>query len=48
VAARLLTGHAGDLAVKKGAAWWFSHQPGRGTGPEGTVLRAVIGSDLAE
>lgn len=48
VAAKLLTGHAGDLAVKKGAAWWFSRKTGQGAGPEATVLRAVIGPDFAE
>ena len=24
IAARLLTGHMGDLTIKKGAVWWFS------------------------
>lgn len=46
LAARLL-GHSGELAVKKGAIWWFS---GKGHGSSGTVetnLRAVIGPDFA-
>ena len=48
VAVQLLTGHAGDLSVKKGALWWFSRKSGRGAGLDGTVLRAVIGPDLAD
>ncbi len=47
VAARLLTGHSLDLSVKKGALWWFSGRPGRSTGTGETLLRAVIGPDLA-
>lgn len=48
VAARLLTGHVGDLSVKKGAVWWFSGRYDRRVGPSETVLRAVIGPDLAD
>ena len=46
LAARLL-GHHGDLAVKKGAIWWFSGK--RGAAPDSTeaILRAVIGPDFA-
>ncbi len=47
VAARLLTGHAIDLSVKKGALWWFSARPGPGGSPGETILKAVIGPDLA-
>jgi phosphohistidine phosphatase len=48
VAARLLTGHVGDLSVKKGAVWWFSGRFDRRAGPSETVLRAVIAPDLAD
>ena len=48
VAARLLTGHVGDLSVKKGAVWWFSGRYDRRAGLSETVLRAVIGPDLAD
>lgn len=48
VAARLLTGHVGDLSLKKGALWWFSNKVDRHFGPGETVLRAVIGPDLVD
>lgn len=48
VAARLLTGHVGDITVKKGAVWWFSSRIGAGHGTGETLLRAVIGPDLAD
>ncbi len=48
VAARLLTGHVGDLTIKKGAVWWFSGRYSRGLGLSETVLRAVIGPDFIE
>jgi len=48
VAARLLTGHHGDLTIKKGAAWWFSGRYDKRAGLSETLLRAVIGPDLAE
>jgi phosphohistidine phosphatase len=47
-AARLLTGHHGDLTIKKGAAWWFSGRYDKRAGLSETLLRAVIGPDLAE
>ncbi len=43
VAMRLLTGQAGDLAVKKGAIWWFQSRE-RG-GQLQVVLRAVATPD---
>ena len=43
VAMRLLTGQAGDLAVKKGGIWWFQRR-GR-AGQLQVVLRAVAGPD---
>jgi len=48
VAARLLTGHTGDLTVKKGSIWWFSTRIDEEHGIGETVLRAVITPDLAE
>ena len=43
VAMRLLTGQAGDLAVKKGAIWWF--QGRERDGQMQVVLRAVAAPD---
>lgn len=48
VAARLLTGHVGDLGIRKGAVWWFSGRHDKRAGPGETVLRAVIAPDLAD
>jgi phosphohistidine phosphatase len=48
VAARLLTGHLGDLTIKKGAAWWFTGRLDREAHLSETLLRAVIGPDFAE
>ena len=48
LAARLLTGHHGDLAFKKGAVWWFSGKLDRDAGLSETLLRAVIAPDLAD
>ena len=48
IAARLLTGHMGDLTIKKGAVWWFSGKYDRHLGLSETVLRAVIGPDLVD
>jgi phosphohistidine phosphatase len=47
VAARLLTGQAGELTIRKGALCWFSGKPGRLAEVNGTLLRAVIGPDFA-
>lgn len=43
VAMQLLTGHPGDLAMKKGAIWWF--QSRERAGELQVVLRAVAGPD---
>lgn len=43
VAMQLLVGRAGDLAVKKGAVWWF--QGRERAGELQVVLRAVAGPD---
>lgn len=44
-AALLLTGDAADWNVRKGAVWWFTRRQRNGV--EETILRAVIGPDLA-
>lgn len=43
VAMQLLTGHAGDLTLKKGGIWWF--QSRERVGQLQVVLRAVVGPD---
>jgi phosphohistidine phosphatase len=48
VAAQLLTGHPGDLALKKGALWWFSCKGERAAVARETLLRAVIAPDFAD
>ena len=48
VAAKLLTGHAGDTAMKKGAIWWFSSRIDEDGAAGDTMLRAVITPDLAD
>ena len=48
VAAQLLTGHRGDLSVRKGSIWWFSSKLDDEVGLGETVLRAVISPDLAD
>lgn len=48
VAARLLTGHVGDLTIKKGAVWWFSSKRDDEVGRHQTLLRAVIAPDFAD
>jgi phosphohistidine phosphatase len=48
VAARLLTGHHGDLTLKKGAIWWFSGRYDKRAGLSETLLRAVVGPDLVD
>lgn len=47
VAARLLTGHQGDVPVRKGSVWWFSTRHAE-EGDAGVILRAMIGADLVE
>jgi phosphohistidine phosphatase len=44
VAARLVGGGAGDLAIRKGAIWWFATR--ERDGARETVLRAVLDPDL--
>ncbi len=46
VAARLLTGHHGDLTIKKGSAWWFSSRLDEEVGHGVTLLRAVVAPDI--
>jgi phosphohistidine phosphatase len=48
VAAQLLTGHRGDLSVRKGSIWWFSSKLDEEMGLGETVLRAVLSPDLAD
>jgi phosphohistidine phosphatase len=48
VAARLLTGHRGDLTIKKGSVWWFSSRLDDEVGHGETLLRAVIAPDIAD
>jgi phosphohistidine phosphatase len=48
IAAKLLTGHGGDIAIKKGAIWWFSSRIDEDFAGGQTVLRAVIAPDLAD
>lgn len=40
-AAKLLSGKAGDISIKKGALWWFSQRDGKPV-----LLRAVISPDV--
>lgn len=47
LAARLLTGQERELAVKKGAIWWFSGKRATPPGTGETLLRAVVGPDFA-
>jgi phosphohistidine phosphatase len=46
VAARLLEGRDGDLAIKKGAVWWFVSRERDGT--RETVLKAVLDPDTLQ
>lgn len=48
LASRLLNGRADDLAVKKGALWWFTGKVDRQARVSETLLRAVIGPDFAD
>jgi len=43
VAMRLLSGHAGDLSIRKGGVWWFQSRE-RENGSQ-VVLRAVAAPD---
>lgn len=46
VASQLLTDTQGDMAIKKGAAWWFSNGEGNAMGE--SILRAVIAPDQVD
>lgn len=46
VAARLMGGAAGELAIKKGALWWFAGRGGAEAGD--VVVKAVLGPDQLE
>ena len=48
VAARLVNGKPGDIAIRKGSIWWFSSRADEGAAVGQTVLRAVIGPDLTD
>jgi len=47
IAARLISGQNGDLAIRKGSVWWFSTKQDE-EGEAGIVLRAMIGADLVD
>lgn len=44
LASLLLSGHEGDLTIKKGALWWFTNRVR--AGEKQTVLRTVISPDF--
>lgn len=48
VAARFLSGHRGDLTMKKGSIWWFSSKLDDEVGQGETLLRAVIAPDFLD
>jgi len=48
VAARLIYGKPGDISIRKGSIWWFSSRADEGATVGQTVLRAVMGPDLAD
>ncbi len=48
LAARLLSGHHGELTIKKGSVWWFSSRLDDEVGQGETLLRAVIAPDFAD
>ena len=47
IAAKLLADQHGEIAVKKGAIWWFSTSK-QDDGTSGIVLRTVMNPDLVE
>lgn len=48
VAALLMTGSRADVAIRKGAAWWFAVSPGSPSrGHRDIRLKAVIGPETA-
>jgi phosphohistidine phosphatase len=48
VAARLIYGKSGNISIRKGAIWWFSSRADEDAVIGQTVLRAVMGPDLAD
>ncbi len=48
LAARFLSGHRGDLTMKKGSIWWFSSKIDEEVGQGETLLRAVIAPDFLD
>ena len=46
VAARLVGGATGDVAIKKGAIWWFATRDRHGE--QETILKAVLNPDLLD
>jgi len=48
LAARFLSGHRGDLTMKKGSIWWFSSRIDDEVGQGETLLRAVIAPDFLD
>ena len=48
LATQLLTGHRGDLSVRKGSIWWFSSRLDEEMSAGETILRAVLAPDLAD
>jgi len=48
VAARFLSGHRGDLTMKKGSIWWFSSKIDEEVGQGETLLRAVIAPEFLD
>lgn len=47
VASRLITGHPGEMLIRKGSLWWFSTKLIE-EGEAGIILRAMIGADLVD
>lgn len=47
IAARLITGHPGEMLIRKGSIWWFSTKLIE-AGEAGIILRAMIGADLVD
>lgn len=48
VAARFLSGHRGDLTMKKGSIWWFSSKIDDEVGQGETLLRVVMAPDFLD
>ena len=48
LAARFLSGHRGDLTMKKGSIWWFSSRIDDEVGQGETLLRVVMAPDFLD